>query len=75
MLLKINVSNAKILRNTLQEGTNNGELILKCDYYSAFSNPAWLCSIPGSTLEDAKKNSAGHGKSICVGQKGGISVG
>lgn len=71
MLLKIDVKPENIIYN------EKGRIIIKLDFYSAFSNAAHFQVFNGSTLEDFKKSygkeSRGHG-TLFVGTRGGLSI-
>jgi hypothetical protein len=71
MILKIQADrNAEILK------CENGEMILKVNYYSAFANGAWVVSASGNSLEDLKGDNAQYkkGKMLFVGNNGGLSL-
>jgi len=68
MLLKIDVNREDILMN------KKGRIVIKLNYYSEFSIGAHLATVKGRTLEDFENNNMSYGKSLFVGQNGGISV-
>ncbi len=67
MLLKIEVKPEDIIYN------NNGVIIIKLHYYSAFANAAHLVTTDGNTKEDYYENRGKSNKTLFVGINGGIS--
>jgi len=68
MLLKIDFNENDVVYK------GKGRIILKVNYYSQFATGPHFNTVNGYTKEDFDANPALKGKTMFIGQKGGISI-
>lgn len=68
MLLKIEYDESQVIKKT------DKSIILNVQYYSEFANGPWICTVKGTTVEDFEANDLLTGKTIFIGQRGGLSL-